>query len=65
MHAKILRVKGFNRFPVFDVFRGIGWRNWSRVEYSKERKSVNLVNGLPLYPKLVMAVLTHIEGVIK
>ena len=37
---KILRIK---KLPIFDVFVGEGWYNWSRIIY--QHKSIKLLDG--------------------
>lgn len=41
---KVLRVK---KFPLFDIFLGLGWKNWTRVQVEKD-KSMKIVGGAEL-----------------
>jgi hypothetical protein len=53
---KVLRVK---KFPLFDIFFGEGWENWTRVQVNKDR-SMKVVGGLELDKQAKQKVSTHL-----
>jgi hypothetical protein len=44
---KILQVK---KFPLYDVFFGQGWKNWSRIKVVSEGE-ITVISGAPLTPR--------------
>jgi hypothetical protein len=37
-----MRVYQVKRFPIYDIFTGDGWENWSRVLVSKDKRVTTL-----------------------
>lgn len=54
--AKVLRVK---KFPLYDVFVGEGWRNWSRVR--KVDNGFVIVAGAPLAKEIAPEIMKGIN----
>lgn len=52
-------VKQVKKFPIFDVFQGEGWENWSRI-LLKANKAV-LIGGQPLTIGTLKAVVKQIK----
>jgi len=38
-------VKQVRNLPLYDVFTGMGWENWSRVSWDTKQKRIALVKG--------------------
>ena len=38
-------VKQVRNLPLYDVFTGTGWENWSRVSWDTKQKRIALVKG--------------------
>lgn len=50
--------------PMFDVFTGQGWDNWSRVFWDTKKKRLNLVNGARLNPFELKGVYDQVEAIL-
>ena len=55
---KILRVK---KFPLYDIFVGKGWLNWTRILFNSKNNSVKVIAGDPLRIKDRYAVQTELH----
>ena len=53
---KILRIK---KFPLYDIFQGEGWENWSRYLFIKGH--LKLISGIPLSIKEIREVKAKLE----
>lgn len=54
MTIKVLQVK---KTSLYDVFRGVGWSLWTRVDYDKAGGFIVYKDGLPMYHKIAEEVL--------
>jgi hypothetical protein len=43
---KILQIN--HHAPIYDVFVGKGWLNWSRIIVDKRKTSIRMIGGIPL-----------------
>lgn len=50
--------------PMFDVFTGEGWNNWSRVFWDSKKKRLNLVSGERLNPFELKATYDLVESLL-
>ena len=49
--CKVLQVK---KFPIYDVFLGDGWKEWSRVKFVNG--NITVIEGAPLNSSVVNSV---------
>jgi len=54
-------VKQVRNLPVYDVFTGIGWDNWSRVQWDTKNKRISLIKGDRLNSFELRAVYEKVE----
>lgn len=54
---KILQINSY--LPIYDVFNGIGWKNWTRVKVDKRKGEVKIIAGLPLQYEQKVALNDH------
>jgi hypothetical protein len=52
---KILQVK---KSPIYDIFMGEGWHNWSRIILQKE--GLKIIGGMQLIPSIKAEVMKSI-----
>jgi hypothetical protein len=54
---KILRVK---KSPVYDVFTGEGWFNWTRIIV--QSSGLKIIGGVPLIPSVKAEIQSALKG---